>query len=85
MDVESFEPPFRFHVVSSSRGSSGLRHLVDLVENDFVGACSCEHFTMTLIREVRAGKIARCRHIEVARKHWLDWMLKRVKTELDNQ
>ncbi len=83
MEVESYEPPFRFLVTSSSRGSSGLKFLVDLSDHDCNGSCSCEHFSMTLINEVRKGHEVVCKHISAADKVWAKWMKRKVKDTME--
>lgn len=82
MEAEFLDPPFRFHVTSSSRANAGLKFLVELDAHNFNGACSCENFSMTRIRDVREGKLSRCKHIDVARAHFCDYMLKRLKKEM---
>lgn len=82
MEAEFLDPPFRILVTSSSRAQTGLKFLVDLSEHNFNGACSCENFSLTRINEVRAGKRSQCKHIDVARDFFCDWMLKRLKQEM---
>lgn len=81
MDVELIPgEAFRVYVQSSSR--QGIKFLVDWESYDFNGECSCEHFCMTLIREVRKGKRVQCKHIKIASTHLGEYFARRIKAEL---
>lgn len=62
--------PLRFLVQSRTRRN--MKHLVDLEECGFNGACSCENFQMRLLPRLRAERSAahrrhhRCEHIRRA-------------------
>lgn len=84
MDVELIPgEAFRVYVQSSSR--QGLKFLVDWEAFDFNGQCSCEHFSMTLIKDVRAGREAQCKHIKCAERFLGRHFARRIKAELDKQ
>lgn len=84
MDVELIPgEAFRVYVQSSSR--QGIKFLVDWEAFDFNGQCSCENFSMTRIRDVRAGKRSQCKHIRQAAAYLGEHFARRIKAELDKQ
>lgn len=84
MDVEPITgEAFRCYVQSSSR--QNVKFLVDLEEHDFNGACSCENFSLTRIREIHEGKRSQCKHIRVAWDWWAITMARKIKAAMDAQ
>ncbi len=71
----------RFHVYSRSR--KGIKHLVDLGEHEENGQCGCEHFQniglAIILASVRNGFTKRCWHIDVAREHFCNEMIRAMK------
>lgn len=78
LKVRRYEPPFRWQVESQSNPRTP--HLVDLLGFHGNGECSCPHFTFTLARELRMGRVpspaTRCKHIRAAREALLNTLIK---------
>lgn len=79
--------PLRFFVASSSR--LNVKHLVDLEECGFNGACGCENFQMKCLpelrrdrRENRARKLRRCQHIRRAFQFYGEFMARLLSRHL---
>lgn len=81
--VEPFEP-LRFYVTSASQ--PGIRHVVDLSANGGSGECSCQSFQFRCHPKLKDGErfteAVWCRHIKLARTHFLNQALKHASREL---
>ena len=69
-----YDAPTRYIFEASKKDSA---HVVDLVEHEFIGECSCEHFQMKLLPVLRDATRAdrdanpnkhRCKHIIAVRE-----------------
>jgi len=74
----------RFHVESWS--SPQKPHLVDLLEYDGAGACSCTDWSTRRGPAIKAGCLpglpeTMCRHVAVARRVFLNQLLRQMATE----
>jgi hypothetical protein len=75
----------RYHVQSRREASQGVDPwLVDIGSYGGLGRCTCEHFTMTIAKEIKKLKAAgefkpndslRCQHIICARRYAFDELL----------
>ena len=81
--VEPFEP-LRFYVTSASQ--PGIRHVVDLACNGGSGECSCAQFQFRCHPKLKDGErfteAVWCRHMKLARTHFLNEALKHASREL---
>jgi hypothetical protein len=93
MDFKVYDSPTRYLFKSSKKDEA---HLVDLLANDMIGECSCEHFQFKLLpaldaatRAERAEQSAkfRCKHILTARNAVTDIFLCALKatSEINEQ
>ncbi len=81
--VTPFEPPSRWHVKSDTRPD--IVHLVDVLENNGFGQCSCEHHQFRIQPEIDGGRVAglaRCKHLEMSREAFADFMIQRLLSPL---
>lgn len=60
--------------VFQSLKQKGYAHVVDLLENDNAGECSCQHFQYRVLPMIKQGLLnpheekARCKHMRIARQ-----------------
>ena len=75
-----YDSPLRYQVRSRERPE--IWHLVQLDAYNSNGACSCEHFSIPLLNQLREGVTpsddTRCFHIKRVRGHLLDWFVREV-------
>lgn len=76
MNVQPTGGRMVFTVQSESEPRS--QHVVDLLENDGRGACSCKDFQTRRWPVIRDGGRATCKHMRAAREYFLDDLLARM-------
>lgn len=75
--------PLRFNVRSASRPD--IVHLVDLIEYNGNGACSCEEFEFRLAPRLKEGSqpnaVWECRHIRRAKRRLVEIVIRTIAEE----
>lgn len=68
--------------IFQSLSQKGCAHVVDLLENDLNGECSCQHYQYRITPMIKQGIIkadsekARCKHMRIARQLFYEIAIK---------
>lgn len=74
--------------IFQSLSQKGCAHVVDLLENDLNGECSCQHYQYRITPMIKQGIInpesekARCKHIRIARQLFYEIAIKVVSEKI---
>ncbi len=83
------ESPTRY--VFNSLTQKDCAHVVDLIENNSHGECSCQHFQYRVLPMIKQGIIkqdsekARCKHIRIARQLFYETAIDAYKRVIEQK